>query len=444
MTEPVRVVIMGAAGRDFHDFNVVYRDDPATQVVAFTAAQIPGIANRRYPPALAGPRYLDGIPIVDEGELEAVCRRERVTAVIFAYSDVAHVEVMHRASRALALGTDFVLLGPERTMLPAPVPVVAVSAVRTGCGKSPIARWLGRRLRTRGHRVAILRHPMPYGDLERQRVQRFVTRADLDRAACTAEEREEYEPHLAAGNVVFAGVDYAAIVLQAGRETDVIVWDGGNNDFPFLRPDLHVVVADALRPGHATAYHPGEAVLRMADVVVVNKVDVAPPTDTAQVVDEVHAVNPRAPVVRAASPVRLADPAAVRGRRVLVVEDAPTITHGGMPYGAGLVAANAAGAGEIVDPRRSAVGAVRDLFARYPHIGRVLPTLGYGAAQLAALRETIDTSAAEVVVAATPLDLARLLPIQKPVVRARYEFADAGEPALGPLVDTFLARALPR
>ncbi|OGK81203.1 MAG: GTPase [Candidatus Rokubacteria bacterium GWC2_70_16] len=440
----VRILILGAAGRDFHNFNVLYRDDPGATVVAFTAAQIPGISGRRYPPSLAGPRYPEGIPIEDEANLEALCRRERVTHVVFAYSDVSHAEVMHLASRALAAGADVVFPGPDRTMLSARIPVVAISAIRTGCGKSQTARWLGRRLRARGFRVAVLRHPMAYGDLERQRVQRFATGADLDAAGCTVEEREEYEPHLAAGNVVFAGVDYAAIVALAQREADVIVWDGGNNDFPFVRPDLHIVVADALRPGQAAAYHPGEAVLRMADVVVVNKVDVAAAADAEGVVDEVRAVNPRAPVVRAASPVRLDDPGRVRGRRVLVVEDGPTLTHGGMAWGAGFVAATRGGAAAVVDPRESAHPDILAVFARYPHIGRVLPAVGYGAAQLEALRDTINGSAAEVVVAATPMDLASLIRITKPVVRARYEYADAGEPTLGALVDRFLAgRAAP-
>ncbi|MBI2199357.1 MAG: GTPase, partial [Candidatus Rokubacteria bacterium] len=339
LSTPARIVILGAGGRDFHNFNVLYRDASAATVVAFTAAQIPGLEGRRYPPALAGPRYPDGIPIEAEANLEALCRRERVTHVVFAYSDVTHAGVMHLASRALAAGADVILPGPDSTMLPCSVPVIAISAIRTGCGKSQTARWLGRRLRELGLRVAVLRHPMAYGDLERQRAQRFATRADLDASGCTVEEREEYEPHLAAGNVVFAGVDYAVIVALAQREADVIVWDGGNNDFPFVRPDLHIVMADALRPGQAAAYHPGEAVLRMADVVVVNKVDAASAADVEGVVDEVRAVNPRAPVVRAASPVRLDDPERVRGRRVLVVEDGPTITHGGMPYGAGFVAA---------------------------------------------------------------------------------------------------------
>jgi predicted GTPase len=435
-----RIVILGAGGRDFHNFNMVYRDDPAVEVVAFTQAQIPRLRDRRYPPALAGSRYPAGIPILDEAELEAICRRDEVNQVVFAYSDVSHATVMHLASRALATGADFVLLGPRRTMLRARVPVIAISAIRTGCGKSQIARWLGRRLRERGRRVAIIRHPMPYGDLERQRVQRFSEKADLDAARCTAEEREEYEPHLAAGHVVFAGVDYAAIVTQAEREADVIVWDGGNNDVPFLEPAMHIVVADALRPGQANGYHPGETVLRMADVVVVNKVDAAPSGNVETVVAEVTAVNSTARIVKAASPVRLDDPGSVRGRRVLVVEDGPTITHGGMPYGAGYVAAVHAGAGAIVDPRLSAHPSVRETFLRYPHIGLVLPAVGYDDDQLVGLRETINAAAADVVVAATPLDLAALIALDKPVVRARYEFADAGEPTLGTIVDEFMSR----
>jgi predicted GTPase len=443
MTSPPsdRVVVLGAAGRDFHNFNVVYRDDPSSVVVAFTATQIPGIANRRYPPALAGPRYPDGIPIEDEAALEEICRRERVTLVVFAYSDVTYGHVMTLASRALALGADFTLLGPERTMLRAPVPVVAVSAVRTGCGKSPIARWLAARLRAAGRRVAVLRHPMPYSDLERQRVQRFATRADLDAAGCTIEEREEYEPHVAAGNLVFAGVDYGAIVALAGAESDLLVWDGGNNDFPFVRPDLHLVVADALRPDDAAGYHPGEAVLRMADVVVVSKVNTASREQVTRAVAAVARVNPRAPVVRAALAVRLDAPDLVRGRRVLVVEDGPTITHGSMPHGAGFVAATAAGAAGVIDPRPFAVGELATVFARHPHIGSVLPAIGYSAGQVDALRATIERSGAEVVVAATPVDLARLLGTSTPIVRARYEFEEAGEPTLASLADRWLAGA---
>jgi predicted GTPase len=441
---PLRTVILGAAGRDFHNFNVLYRDDPSVTVVAFTATQVPGASGRRYPPALAGAFYPHGIPIEAEADLEVICRREPIDQVVFAYSDVSHAAVMHLASRALATGADFILVGPKRTMLSAAVPVIAISAIRTGCGKSQTARWLGRRLRQQGSTVAVLRHPMPYGDLERQAVQRFASRADLDAAQCTAEEREEYEPHIAAGNVVFAGIDYRAIVAHAEQSADVIIWDGGNNDFPFVRPDLHIVLVDALRPGQATAYHPGETVLRMADIVVVNKVDAAATADVQHVEDEVRRVNPRAAIVRAASPIRLDDAAAVRGRRVLVVEDGPTITHGGMAYGAGYVAATANGAAEIVEPRHSATPALRAIYSQYPHIGRVLPAIGYDAQQLAALRDTINHADADIVVAATPIDLAALIRIEKPVVRARYEFADAGEPTLGSLIDAFLATHLPR
>jgi predicted GTPase len=433
-----RVLILGAAGRDFHNFNVVYRENPTVTVVAFTATQIPGIAGRRYPAALAGPRYPSGIPIEDESQLEILCRRQQVTQVVFAYSDVSHAHVMRVASRALAAGCDFVLLGPRRTMLRAAVPVVAVSAVRTGCGKSAIARWLGAKLRARGLRVAVLRHPMPYADLERQRLQRFEKLADLDAAECTIEEREEYEPHLAAGNLVFAGVDYAGIAARAAAEADVIVWDGGNNDFPFLRPDLHIVVVDALRPDDAHGYHPGEAVLRTADVIVVNKVDTASSGQVERAIASARAVNAQARLVQAASPVRLDDPAAVGGRRVLVVEDGPTITHGQMPHGAGFVAATAVGA-TVVDPRSALAPALEAVFARYPHIGPVLPAVGYSREQLDALRATIARVDADVVVAATPVDLARLIAIDKPVVRARYEFAETASPGLGGCVDDWLA-----
>ncbi len=434
-----RTVIMGAAGRDFHDFNVVYRGDPDSEVVAFTAAQIPGIAGRLYPPALAGPLYPSGIPIVPEAELDALCHDQRVERVVFAYSDVTHARVMHLASRVLAAGADFVLLGPERTMLHSSLPVIAISAVRTGCGKSQTARYLSALLRKRGLRVAVIRHPMPYGDLARQRAQRFASRADLVAARCTLEEREEYEPHLAAGNVVFAGVDYAEILALAEQEADVLLWDGGNNDFPFLRPDLHVVLVDPLRPGHETSHHPGEAVLRMADLVVIAKVDAASDADVQRVADAARAVNPGAPQVRTASPIRLDDPEAVRGRRVLVVEDAPSITHGGMAYGAGFVAATRAGAREIVDPRPTAAPALAELYAEYPHIGPVLPAVGYGAEQLQALQATIAAAAPEVVVTATPIDLAALIEIEAPVVRTRYELAETGEPGLAGRVEAFLA-----
>jgi predicted GTPase len=434
-----RTVILGAAGRDFHDFNVVFRDDPAVEVVAFTAAQIPGIGGRRYPAALAGPLYPGGIPIVDEAELDALCVRERIAQVIFACSDVTHERVMHLASRALAAGADFALLGPARTMLPAPKPVIAISAVRTGCGKSQTARWLSRRLRARGLAPAVIRHPMPYGDLERQAVQRFASRADLDAAGCTVEEREEYEPHLAAGNVVYAGIDYARIVAAAAAEADLLLWDGGNNDFPFLRPDLHLVLVDALRPLDAATHHPGEAVLRMADVVVIAKADAAAPELVATAMAAVRALCPAVPIVRTGSPVRLDDPGAVRGRRVVVVDDGPTLTHGGMPHGAGYVAAIAAGA-EVVDPRPWAAPDIAAVYAAHPHLGPVLPAVGYSPAQLDALRRTLDAAEVDAIVSGTPADLAALVPLRKPVVRARYELVELASPGLGGHVDAFLSR----
>jgi predicted GTPase len=439
-TQVKRVVIVGAAGRDFHNFNVAYRDDPSVEVVAFTAAQIPGIAGRPYPTELAGPRYPKGIPILDESCLEELCRRERVDEVVFAYSDVEHATVMHVASRALAAGADFALLGPRRTMLQSKRPVVAVSAARTGCGKSQTSRFISRRLRQAGLRVAVLRHPMPYGDLLKERVQRFASAADLDEARCTNEEREEYEPHIEIGNVVFAGVDYAAILAAAEPEADVLIWDGGNNDFPFLVPDLHVAIADALRPTHTDSHHPGEAVLRMADVVVINKVDSAPAADVQRLAEAVRALNSSAVLVQAASPVTLAQPELVRGRRVLVVEDGPTLTHGGMGYGAGYVAAVRAGAAVIVDPRTAAVPAILEIYARYPHMGRILPAVGYDDAQLDALQETLRRAECDVIVSASPIDLAARVSVGKPILRANYEYADDGEPRLGTLLEAFVER----
>lgn len=440
-TVRTRVVIMGAAGRDFHNFNMVYRDDPAFQVVAFTAAQIDGIAGRRYPRELAGALYSRGIPIIKERGLEAFRRRHRFDQVVFAYSDVTHVQVMHMASRALALGADFVLLGPLRTMLKASIPVIAVSAVRTGCGKSQTARWLSLLLRSRGLRVAVMRHPMPYGDLARQAVQRFATRADIDAANCTIEEREEYEPHLAAGNIVYAGVDYARVLALAQSASDVILWDGGNNDFPFIKPDLHIVLVDPLRPGHESTYHPGEAVLRMADVVVVAKSTVASAADVRLVSKNVRHINPNAALVRAGSPVRLDDESAVKGRCVLVIEDGPTTTHGGMPYGAGHAAATQAQAAQIINPRPYVVPQIAEIYAGYPHLGSVLPAMGYSASQLAALEQSINATPADVIVSATPIDLAALISVNKPVVRARYDFADMDKPGLGGIVNDYLQRS---
>jgi len=435
-----RVIILGAAGRDFHDFNTVFRDDPGVEVVAFTATQIPGIEGRRYPEVLSGPHHPDGIPIVEESRLEELCEREAVDEVVFAYSDLAHAEVMHLASRVLACGLDFRLLGPDRTMLRARRPVIAVSAVRTGCGKSQTARWIARRLKSRGMRPGVLRHPMPYGHLAKQSVQRFASRRDLDVGECTIEEREEYEPYVDAGGVIFAGVDYAAILERAEAECDVVVWDGGNNDWPFVAPGLHIVIVDALRPDQVATHHPGETVARMADVIVVNKVRAAAEADVRRAIEAARAVNPTAQILRADSPVVLDAPERVRGARVLVVDDGPTLTHGGMRYGAGYVAAVAAGAAEIVDPRASAHPVIRALFARHPHLGPVLPAVGYDERQREALRETIEASDADCVVSGTPSDLTRELGLAKPVVRVRYQYEDVDEPGLGARIDAFLAR----
>ena len=435
-----KIVIVGAAGRDFHDFNVLYRGSADAHVVAFTAAQIPGIDERVYPAELAGPGYPDGIPIRPESELEAVCRAHDVDEVVFAYSDVAHDEVMHLASRALAAGADVRLPGPTTTMLGSRRPVIAVSAVRTGCGKSQVARWLGRRLKDAGRRVAAIRHPMPYGDLLAQRRQRFATRVDLERAACTIEEREEYEPWIASDIPIHAGVDYARILDAAEDEADWIIWDGGNNDWPFLRPDLHVVLADALRPDHVRTHHPGEAVARMADVFVVAKTDVATAEAVASLEEDLAALAPGVPIVRARSPVVLDRPEAVRGKRVVVVDDGPTLTHGGMAYGAGYVAAVNGGAAEVVDPWPNAAPALRRTRESHPHLHRVLPAVGYGPEQCAALRETLDASGADVIVAGTPVDLEALLAPKLPVVRARYGYAEGSDPGLGDIVDAFVAR----
>jgi len=429
---------MGAAGRDFHNFNVVFRHDPEYEVVAFTAAQIPEISGRRYPASLCGPGYPHGIPIVEEQELQSICREQKIQEVVFAYSDVEHGFVMHNASLALAAGADFTLLGPERTMLKSRIPVIAICAVRTGAGKSQTARWISRRLKQKGLAVAVIRHPMPYGDIERQAVQRFATVHDLDHAACTIEEREEYEPHIKAGGVVFAGVDYANILQKVEQEADVIVWDGGNNDFSFFRPDLHIVLVDPLRPGDEKRYHPGEAVLRMADIVVVAKSNSATSAAVQEVSERARSIAPDAPIVRAVSTVTLEHADTVAGKRVIVVDDGPTITHGGMPYGAGYVAAIQAGVKEIVDPRSSAVGDIAGVFQRYEHIGKVLPAMGYSPKQLADLRDTINGSDAEVVISGTPSDLRHLMQLNKPVLQTRYEFAEVGEPKLSDVIDKFL------
>jgi len=434
-----RVVIMGAGGRDFHVFATVFRDDPATEVVAFTATQIPGIDDRVFPASLAGPGYPDGIPIVPERLLADVVADQRVDEVVLAYSDLSHLDVMHKASAVLAAGADFRLAGPDSTMIRSSRPVVAVCAVRTGCGKSQTTRAVGRMLLDAGLRVALIRHPMPYGDLEAMRVQRFASLADIDASDPTVEEREEYEAPVAMGMVMFAGVDYEAILRAAEAEADVIVWDGGNNDFPFVRPDVLVTVVDPLRPGHESSYHPGETNLRMADVVLVNKVDAAPPADVERVVAAVTALAPTATVVRAESPVTLEGSGDLAGRRVLVVEDGPTLTHGGMPFGAGTVAARAAGA-EVVDPRPYAVGSIAETYDAYPTTGPVLPAMGYGAAQLADLAATAQATPVDLVVSGTPMDLARLVDLGHPVRRATYELRDVGSPTLADALAPWVER----
>jgi len=420
-----RVVIMGSAGRDFHDFNVVYRNDPGYEVVAFTAAdsQIPGIANRSYPPELAGSLYPAGIPIAPESELERLIAERSVDVVVFAYSDVSHELVMHSASRALAGGADFELLGPDRTMLRSSKPVLATGATRTGAGKSQTTRYLAALLEKQGLRVAVVRHPMPYGNLVAQRVQRYATHADLDRYETTIEEREEYEPHLDAGRVMYAGVDYEAILRQAEAEADVVIWEGGNNDFPFFAPDLFVVIADPLRAGHELHYHPGETNVRMADVIVINKVDSATPEQIAEVRADVTSLNPRARVVLARSALRLKG-GEIAGKRVAVVEDGPTLTHGGMAFGAGIVAARRFGAAEIVDPTPYAVGELADTLARYPALEHLLPAMGYGPKQMDELATTLNAVPADVVLSATPIDLTRILKLDKPVVRVGYELEE--------------------
>lgn len=435
-----RTLIMGAAGRDFHNFNLVYRNDPETHVVAFTAAQIPDIAGRCYPAALAGEGYPEGIPILEESALESLIETHAVEQVVFAYSDISHQQVMHMASRVMAAGADFLLLGPERTQLSSRLPVVAVSAVRTGCGKSPTSRWISRRLKEMGLRVGVMRHPMPYGDLIRQKAQRFVSIADLQQAQCTVEEREEYEPHLAMGNRVYAGVDYAEVLALAEQDVDVIIWDGGNNDFPFIKPDLHIVLVDPLRSGHEQSHHPGEAVLRLADVVVVTKTDVANSGDVDRLVQSVHSLNPGVPVIRAELPITIDHQELVPGKRVLVVEDGPTTTHGGMAFGAGYVVAKALGAAEIVDPRISADPEIQSVYAQYPHIGPILPAMGYHPPQLEALRATIAASDADVIVIATPCDLAGLIEIEKPVAKVSYEFKEKSHPGLSEMITRFITQ----
>ncbi|MGZ4792816.1 MAG: GTPase [Ilumatobacteraceae bacterium] len=441
-----RVLIAGAGGRDFHTFNVVFRDDPNTEVVAFTAAQIPNIDHRSYPPELASASYPDGIPIRPEAELDSIVRDRRVDEVVFAYSDVAYPDVMHLAARAMAAGADFRLVGPRASSLRSRRPVVAVCATRTGCGKSQTSRVIARLLLDSGLRAALVRHPMPYGALNKMRVQRFGTLADIDASDPTVEEREEYEEPVRQGMVMFAGVDYADILAAAEDEADVIVWDGGNNDMPFYTPDLMIVVADALRPGDELGYHPGEVNVRLADVVVVNKVDSAEPVDVQRELDVIHALNPAATVISATSPPVLAEGPDIGGRRVLVIDDGPTLTHGGMPFGAGMVAAQEAG-GVIVDPRPYAVGSLAAVYAKYPHLGRVLPAMGYGDEQLADLVATIAATPCDVVVTGTPIDLAATVrarlgdqAIGHPVRHVRYELGPEAQSSLAAVLQPFIER----
>jgi len=425
-----RVLIMGAAGRDFHNFNTFFRGNPAYHVVAFTATQIPNIEGRVYPPELAGPDYPSGIPIYAESDLPELIERLAVDQVVFAYSDVPHVYVMHRASIALAAGADFVLMGGKSTMLQSHKPVVAVCAARTGSGKSQTTRRVCDVLRSMGRSVTVVRHPMPYGNLVEQACQRFASYDDLDRYRCTIEEREEYEPHLDRGITVFAGVDYERILSEAEREAEVIVWDGGNNDLPFYRPDLHIVVVDPHRAGHELAYHPGEANLRRADVVVINKIDTADLQNISAVRQNVLDVNPRAVLIEAASPIFVEDSDALRGQRVLVVEDGPTLTHGEMAYGAGFVAARRFGAAQIVDPRPYAVGSIVETFRQFPQTGPVLPAMGYSDAQIRELGQTINATPCDLVLIATPIDLRRVVKIEHPTQRVRYELQEIGRPTL--------------
>jgi predicted GTPase len=425
---------MGAAGRDFHDFNVYFRDNPAYQVVAFTATQIPNIEGRTYPAALAGSLYPNGIPIYPESALPKLIKEQQVDQVIFAYSDISHETVMHRASIVLAAGADFRLLGPRATMLKSSKPVVAVCAVRTGSGKSQTTRAVATALRSMNQRIVVVRHPMPYGILDDQIVQRFATLDDLSRNPTTIEEREEFEPHIAQGTIVYAGIDYEKILRQAETEADIILWDGGNNDFPFYQPDLLIVIVDPLRAGHELRYHPGEMNLRMADAIVINKVDTANAEDVNCVRANVRFANPTATVLEAASPIFVDDPNAIRGKRVLVVEDGPTVTHGDMAYGAGVIAAHKFGAREIVDPRPYAVGSIRETYAKYPGTGTVLPAMGYGDKQIQELEATINATPVDLVLIATPVDLRRVIRIQHPTDRVRYELQEIGQPTLADLL----------
>ncbi|RLG56023.1 MAG: GTPase [Thermoproteota archaeon] len=438
--EKIRVLILGAAGRDFHNFNVCFRDNPRYEVVAFTAGQLPNIANRIYPPELAGSLYPDGIPIYPESEMTELIRKLDIDLVVLSYSDLLYSEVMRLASKAMAEGASFMLVGPKDTMLECSKPVISVCAVRTGAGKSTVTRRVCDILVKRGLKPVVVRHPMPYGDLSKQVCMKFETYKDLDRYECTIEEREEFEPHIERGYTVFAGVDYEVVLREAEKHGDIIVWDGGNNDLPFFKPDLHIVVVDPLRPGHELSSYPGEINLRMADVVVVNKVVSANPKDLMTVRENVRRANPNAVLIEAASPPKVENPSLIRGKKVLVVEDGPTVTHGGLPYSIGYIAAIRYGAAEIVDPRPYAIGSIREAFEKYTHMSNVLPALGYGKSQLAEFIETIKRVPCDTVVSGTPIDLARLVKLDKPIVRVRYELQEIGEPTLEDVIADFLRK----
>ena len=433
------VLILGAAGRDFHNFNVVFRDNPEYHVVAFTATQIPDIANKTYPKELAGKLYPKGIPIVEEERMEEIIRDKAIDVVVFSYSDVKHETLMHLASRAVATGADFWLLGAEKTELKAKVPVISVCAVRTGCGKSPVSQRIAAELKQHGWKPVVIRHPMPYGDLAAQHAQRFATMDDLVLHDCTIEEREEYEPHITAGRVLYAGVDYEEILHKAEKEGDMILWDGGNNDTPFYKSDLQIVVLDPHRPGHELSYYPGEVNFRAGSVLIINKVDTANRENVEIVKKNIAKYNPNAQVIETACKVTVPDPEQVRGKRVLVVEDGPTLTHGEMPYGAGVVAAKNFGAITMVDPRPFAVGSIKKTFDKFPHLGRVLPAMGYNDQQRHELEQTIANTPCDLVLIATPIDLAKAIKIEKPALRVRYEVEEVGGRALTDLIEKFTA-----
>ena len=432
-----KAVIMGAAGRDFHNFNVFFRDNDNYQVVAFTATQIPDIEGRKYPPSLAGKLYPEGIPIYPEEKLTSLIKEQQVDEVFFSYSDVPHEYLMHKASEVMASGASFVLLGPKETMLSSQKPVISVCAVRTGCGKSQTTRKIALLLQEKGRQVVVIRHPMPYGNLEQQRVQRFATYQDMIDQKCTIEEMEEYEPHIQNGIIVYAGVDYADILHQAEQEADIILWDGGNNDIPFYKSNLEIVVVDPHRPGHELKYHPGETNFRRADVLIINKIETAKPENVEIVLENARQVNPTATIIKARSPIFIQDGAAIKGKKVLVIEDGPTLTHGEMPYGAGVIAAEIYGAAELIDPRPYAVGSIKDTFNKYKHLDRVLPAMGYGEKQIQELAATIDKVPCDLVIGATPIDLGRLVKTSKPILRVTYELEEIGSPNLEEILARF-------